>query len=215
MKVDFKKKFEYETKYCLTADKARYAKFLTHYEVLKKISKIKGDIVECGVFRGTSITRFAIISRLLKIKKKIIGFDNFNNVIPVTKFGRDLKIRKKWIKDTKGGNSISVKKLTNVFKAHKIKKFQFIKGDVEKTVPKFVKNQKKLKVALLNIDIDYFESTKVCLESFYPYISRGGIILLDNYKYGYGETKFIQSFFNPKKIQSYFKERPYYIIKQS
>ena len=213
MEINYQKKFDYETKFHLTAQKERYIKFLTHYESLKKTSNIKGDIVECGVFKGTSITRFAQLRDILKLKKRIIGFDNFDNKTPGTKLKQDFKIMAKWKKETNGAVSISADKLRKVFNNLKIKNYQFIKGDVCNTVPIFIKNKKNLKILILNIDIDFFESTKVCLEAFFPYVSKGGIILLDNYKYGYGETKFIKSFFKYKNIKSYYGVRPFYVIK--
>ncbi len=212
-----KKRFDYETYFHLTANEERYSKLLTHYELFKRAEKVKGDIIECGVFKGTSFVRFCFFLKLYKSKKKIIGFDNFSNNYPKTSEVKDLKIRSKWIKES-GGNSISVVQLRKILNKNNIKNFELIKGDVVKTIPKFLKKNKKLKIALLNIDIDFYESTKACLTNLFKHVSKNGIILLDNYNMGYGETNSIKEFFlNQKKKYKFqklnFSKKPYFVIK--
>lgn len=188
------KMFEYETFFHLTANEERYSKFLSHFELFKKAQKIKGDVVECGVFKGTSFVRFGFFLKLFKSKKKLIGFDNFSNNYPQTSEVRDLKIRNKWIKDS-GGKSISTTQLKRILLRNNIKNFELLKGDVVKTVPKFVKDNKKLKISLLNIDIDFYEATNACLVHLFKHVSKNGIILLDNLNMGHGETKSMKEFF--------------------
>ena len=45
----------HENLFYLTSDKKRILKILDHYEVYKKILNIKGDIVECGVFKDSGL----------------------------------------------------------------------------------------------------------------------------------------------------------------
>ena len=54
---DFSKAFEYENNFYLSCDNSRIAKLLAHYELYKMVVNIPGAIVECGVFKGTSLTR--------------------------------------------------------------------------------------------------------------------------------------------------------------
>ena len=39
----------------LKSDISRIGKLLYHYEIYKKIQNIPGDIIECGVFKGSSL----------------------------------------------------------------------------------------------------------------------------------------------------------------
>ena len=74
---DLKKKmYDYETFYHLSMTNDRLGKFLAHYEAFKLISEIPGEIVECGVFKGTSFVRFALFRELLGGEKflKIVSF---------------------------------------------------------------------------------------------------------------------------------------------
>ena len=71
----------------------------------------------------------------------------------------------------------------------------------------------------LNIDIDFYESTLICLKYLYPKLSKGGVLVLDNYEFGYGETKAIKKFLSLNKMQNSIfycldKKRPVCIIKK-
>ena len=57
--------FDYETYFYLTMNDERLGKFLAHYEAMKIAENIPGEIVECGVFKGTSFVRFAIMRQIM------------------------------------------------------------------------------------------------------------------------------------------------------
>ena len=95
-----------------------------------------------------------------------------------------------------------------------------------KTVPKYIKKNRQLKICLLNVDIDFVESTQCVLENFYDKVVKGGVIIFDNYlgnigkkdnKIFYrGETNIIDKFLKKKRKKvKFFKLfiRPSYIIK--
>jgi hypothetical protein len=72
---------------------------------------------------------------------------------------------------------------------------------------------------MLNIDIDFNESTYCCLKYLYGKVSIGGVILLDNYGHTNGDTDPVDRFFkeiNTKvKIEKFpFLNRPCFIIKK-
>ena len=148
--------YEYETGFSLTADSERYGKMLTHYELYKKIIDLPGDLVECGVYRGTSITRFAMFRNMLETNysRKIIGFDNFDNIYPDTKWEEDRDAREAWIRNT-GADSITVDQLRKVFDGFNYSNYDFIKGNLVETLPKYVLENSHIIIALLNIDIDF------------------------------------------------------------
>jgi hypothetical protein len=214
--------YDSETDFNLQMDRERLSKFLIHYEVFKKIVRIKGDIVECGIFKGTSFVRLAMFRELFKKKSKLIGFDIFGDIYPDTSFENEKKHRDHWVKSA-GHSSISQKQLDNVFKKKNIKNYKLIKGDVLKTIPEYIKKNKSLKISLLNIDLAFVEPTKCAIDFLYSKVAKNGIILFDNYggtgkdgTFYQGETKVIKDFLkkNKKKINHIdFFERPAYVIK--
>lgn len=77
---DFNKAWEYENAFHLTCDINRIGKILAQWELFRMVWDTPGAIVECGVFKGVSLARFATFRHLLgnPNSKKIIGFDTFN-----------------------------------------------------------------------------------------------------------------------------------------
>lgn len=221
-KFTSQKMFDAETIFNLYMNNERLSKFLIHYEIFKKIKNKKGSIVECGVFKGTSFSRFGMFREMFKMKNKLIGFDVFSNTFPDTEYKNEKKQRSHWIK-TAGSSSISDKQLKSIFKKKKIKKVELIKGDVLKTIPLYKQKNPKLKILLLNVDIDFVETTQCVLENFYDNVVKGGIIIFDNYQgkgtggvYYKGETMIINRFLKKKKkkiLKFPYFNRPSYIIK--
>ena len=217
--------YDYETNFHLTLRVERYAKIIAHYEAYKMALNIPGSIVECGVFKGTSFVRFAILREMLGnyFSGKLIGFDIFSGDYPETACEEDQKSRDFWL-STAGPNSISPEQLTDVLGRQDIKNFELIAGNVLETIPKYVKEHAGLKISLLNIDIDMVEPTLCVLEHLYDRVMPGGIILLDNYAgespagHSYhGDTKGVDQFFSNRKVSIKkfpFAARPCYIVKE-
>ena len=105
------------------------------------------------------------------------------------------KNAKKFIKESKF-KKISISQINKKIKKLKmIGRSELIKGDITKTAEQYVKKNKGFKISLLNMDLDTYEGTKSALKNFYPSITKGGIILLDEYgKRGWGETDAVDEF---------------------
>ena len=211
---NFHKSFDYENNFYLSCDNSRIGKMIAHYELFKLSSKIPGCIIECGVFKGASLIRFATFLKLLKSNKKIIAFDTFGKHT-TTKISSDHKRRK--ILLSHGKEAISEKQLMNILKRKGLEKnIQLIKGDITETVPNYLKLNPKLKISLLNLDVDFYEPSMSILENFYPKLSKGGILMLDDYGVWDGETMAVDEYFIDKKIKirkHMFSKTPSYIIK--
>lgn len=214
---DFNKVFEYENNFYLSCNDQRMGKFIAHYELFKMTKDLQGSIVECGVFKGVSLTRFAHFRKLFggNHSKKIIGFDIFDK-FPETNFEDDKKKRKKFMYEA-GEYSISKKELMNICINKCIDNYELIEGDICKTVPDYLKNNPQLKISLLNLDTDIYEPCVTILENLWDKIVKGGILILDDYGVFAGETKAVDEFFKDKNITIHkfdFSSTPSYIIKQ-
>ena len=179
---------------------------------------ISGAIVECGVFKGAALCRFAAFRELFGTShtKKIIGFDIFGK-FPKTNFVLDQKARTKFVNDA-GKEGISKTILLKILKNKGVSNnIELIKGDITKTVPKYVKDHPELRISLLNLDVDIYEPSVTILEHLYPLITKGGILILDDYGTFPGETQAVEEYFKGKKIkiQSFpFSKTPAYVIKK-
>ncbi|MBU3915368.1 TylF/MycF family methyltransferase [bacterium] len=215
---DFKKCFEHENGFYLTTDVTRLGKVLAHYELFMMVNELPGAVVECGVFKGASIARFATFRHLFSIaqSKKIIGFDTFGT-FPETMFEDDKKDRDRFI-GAAGDQSISEEQMMTVLKHKKCdENVELVKGDICLTVPEYVKKHPELRISLLNLDTDIYEPSVTILEYLYPRIVKGGILILDDYAEWPGETKAVDDYFKDQNviIQKFpFCQFPSYIIKE-
>ncbi len=215
---DFDKSFDYENDFYLSCDPSRISKILAHYELYKKVLNIPGTIVECGVFKGASLARFAMFRELFEnsFSKKIIGFDAFGE-FPNTDFSEDKELRQHFI-DVAGQEGISKKQLYDVLENKGVNnQIELIEGDILQTVPEYLNKNPHLKISLLNLDTDIYEPAVTILENLYPRISIGGILIVDDYGVFAGETKAVDDFFKDKNIQINkfpFAKTPSFIIKK-
>ena len=214
---NFKKSFEFENNFYLSCDITRISKILSHYELYKMSSDVPGSIVECGVFKGASLCRFATFRELFgnPFSKKIIAFDIFGK-FPQTKFNQDKQFRKKFISHA-GNTSISKNQLLKVLKNKGLQRnVELVQGDITKTIPKYLKKHPELRISILNLDTDIYEPAVTILENLFPRISKGGILLLDDYGTFPGETIAVEEYFKGKKINIKklpFSMTPAYVVK--
>lgn len=215
---DFAKTYDYENYFYWTCDNQRIGKLLAHYELFKLSRDVEGAIIECGVFKGASLVRFAIYRNLFSNpeEKKIIGFDSFAK-FPLTNFEPDIKMRTDFV-DECGEQSISTGQLIEVLKYKGCEQnVELIAGDITETIPEYIKKNPNLKISLLNLDADLYEPSVTILEYLYPRLQKGGILILDDYGVFPGETKAVDDYFKDKKVT--VKKFPYsmtpsYLIKE-
>lgn len=196
---DTTKMFEYENGFYATSTESRFGKFLAHYELYKKIVHLPGAIIECGLFKGNSFFRLAHFRDLLESRysRKLIGFDIFGT-FPKTTFENDKKYLDVFT-NSAGENSIEIEEIEKVMNYKKLENYEFVKGDINITLPKYCTENQHQKISLLHIDTDIYEPAVTILENMYERVVSGGIIIFDDYGTFPGETKAVDDFFKNKK----------------
>jgi len=173
-------------------------RFLTKYEMFKKILDVEGVIIEAGVYHGGGLMAWAQLSAILEPynhQRHIIGFDTFEGFPSlVDKDG----IEDKKYKKVGAWSSDSFEDILRCSQIHditrpmgQIPKIYLVKGDVvSDTTERFIQENPHLVVSLLYLDVDLYEPTKKMLEIFVPRIPKGGIVAFDqiNTKAFPGET---------------------------
>jgi len=213
---NYERAFDYENNFYLTCKSSRAAKSIAQYKLFEKSIQIEGDIVECGVFKGASFSRFAMYRKIHHLEnKKLIGFDAFGN-FPETEYEEDKHLREKFISGA-GVEGISREQLHEVLLNKECdKSINLIEGDITDTVPEFVHDNLNTKISLLNLDVDIYEPTVTILKYLYPLITPGGVMILDDYGSFPGETKAVDEYFKGKNVlisPPIFDGSPCYIIK--
>ena len=176
--------------------------FLSKSELFKKIINIHGAIIEGGVLFGGSTMAWAHFSSIyepINLTRKIVGFDTFEGFPGFHRKDATGEFGGKKGEFNKAGDwssksyddlheSIRLFDMLR-FKNHH-KKVELVKGNFVETGKKYLKDNPHLVIALLYLDFDIYEPTKVALDLFYKRIPKGGNIAFDqlNYKVTPGDT---------------------------
>ncbi len=187
-------------------------------EATKYIVKkgIEGDIVECGVWRGGSVMAIIkVLQAMGSSDRKIYLYDTFEGMTEpgaedVSVHGslakKLLDENEKSEKDTIWAYSgIEVVKKNVYSMGYHPEKIHFVQGRVEDTIPAI----KPDKISLLRLDTDWYESTKHELEHLFPGLSRGGVLILDDYGHWKGARKATDEYFRDKKIDIFLSRVDY------
>ena len=173
--------------YTLTSKESGYALFKAVEYVTTQ--QIPGALVECGVYRGGSSMLMALAALHFGDHSRPLHlFDTFAGMTRPGVFDHSVitgdPLLAKWESGKRSDNLnewvfaslAEVKqnfKLTN-YPSHLL--YTHV-GDVASTLP----NANVSSVAILRLDTDLYESTKVELEQLYPKVSERGFVIIDDY----------------------------------
>ena len=194
--------FDYENGFYLTSEQKRLQKLIAHYELYKKITSLPGAVVELGVFKGASFLRFASFRDMLETanSRTLIGFDAFGRFPqPQDKAATDLAFIAKF--EALAGNGISEVELQQCLDYKGLKNTQLIAGDIIETLPAYLAAHPELRIALLHIDVDVYEPSKLALDLLYKHVVRDGLNIFDDYGTVEGETLAVDEFIQQHNLR--------------
>ena len=210
--------YDHENAFYLTCSPGRIGKLLAHHELYQRVQKVAGAFVECGIFKGSSLARFAMFRHLFESEetRALIGFDIFGK-FPETEFEADKDRRDRFIR-TAGDESISVEQLQAVLAQKGCgRNVTLVVGDICHTVPAFVAEHPELRIALLHVDVDILEPSQVVMKTLAPLVVPGGIIVLDDYGIFPGATMAADEFLTGRseRIQKLpYAFAPAFVVKE-
>lgn len=194
-------------------DLDRLKKILVRYELFKISNNIPGDIVECGVFKGTGHIFWLKMLSLFdnNSSKKVIGFDTFSS-FPKSTLKFEKKAAKLFVKEANFKKGNILKDLKDKIKKIKLEnRSELIKGDIVKTSKIYSKKNRGFRISLLHLDLDTYSGTKSALKNFFPLVSKDGIVIFDEYgERGWGESEAIDEYFKNTKYRIQKTKNSYY-----
>jgi len=187
------------------------------YKSVEYVTKnsIPGDFVECGVWKGGSA--MVILLTLMKhnIKdRKLYLYDTYEGMPKPGK--EDINFLgasaiDRWNEKTKKGKlkwaDVGLNEVKDYLKlsGYPMNKLIFVKGMVENTIPETVPE----KISVLRLDTDWYDSTKHELENLYPLLSKGGILIIDDYGHYKGSRKATDDYMEKNKIPFFLSRVDY------
>jgi len=170
---------------------------LKHYP---KLSKIEGDVVECGVWRGG----FSIFLSYVFQDKNIWVCDSYEGFQPLDNAKHQYDKERHtptYTHNSVGPLGISLEEVQSHFKTYGLEnqeRIKFLKGFVKDTLP--ISGIEK--VALLRIDVDAYSATLETLEELYDKVQLGGYIIFDD-SCLYETLDAIKAFFKQRNLPEY------------
>jgi hypothetical protein len=205
------KRWDYENGFWLTSGTERMEKVIAHWvfaNVCIQQNQAVGDIVECGVFKGSSLIQWALYRKFMAAEdaRKLIAFDAYGTFQskPEDSKADDVEFVKSF--KSEAGSGMTREELEKVFAYKGFKNYEFILGDVAETLPEYLKANPQLRIALLHVDVDTYKPTYDCLEHLYNRVTRGWVIVFDDYGKVAGATSAIEHYFKNNKIQAQIRQ---------
>ncbi len=156
-------------------------------------AKVDGAIAECGVWRGGSM--LVVVKTLLAegvTDRDLYLFDTFTEMPDPGEHDSDIfgQHMRDFIEAARANPKLANTPSSAVIalltrEGYPAERIHAVQGLVEETVPA----QAPREIALLRLDTDWYESTKHELEHLYPRVSRGGIVIIDDYGHFVGAKR--------------------------
>jgi len=193
-----------------------------HFYDLTK--KLHGDIVECGVFKGSGLLSWLKILDVCEPNslKKVIGFDFFDSSF-VAELKDDVDretMRQVFNRDVNLSNDeISILGIANKIRnaGFSDNRFNLVGGDICKTASQYLQDKPGLRISILYLDMDLEEPTYSALVSLWDRVQSGGVVVFDEYAYhSWSESNAVDRFvkeFGLELENTFIKAPTAYILK--
>ena len=140
------------------------------FDLVKRLEKIEGDILEIGVWRGGTSAVMATALKSIDSAKSLYLCDTFSGVVKAGEF--DLRY-------TGGEHSDTSDQLVNeLLVSLQLENFTLLKGMFPEETGSAIENKT---FSLCHIDVDVYQSGVDIVEWVYPKLSEGGAIVFDDY----------------------------------
>lgn len=214
-----------------------YEPLVTLFEQVVYCEKnnIEGDFVECGTWKGGATGMMALATlKYGSTRRHLHLFDAFQEICQPDEEHDDKEIvdEVKKLVNTKqfeeglkpltgvydqfgGPGTLSEnKKLLEQVIGYPADHLHYHVGWFQDTVPADAGSISK--IAILRLDGDWYQSTKVCLDQLYDKVVRNGIVIIDDYGYNTGCKKAVDEFLAAKMtfpVLNYINNTCRYFIK--
>lgn len=144
---------------------------------------VPGALVECGVRLGGASAMMALAHMSSGLPfRQLHLFDSFSEPPkPTERDGPQAEaIYARWTAESLSYGTAQSRNLIESAVGYPKEMLIYHPGWFEQTVPAAAR--KIGPIALLRLDGDWYESTKVCLEELYPNVSVGGVVVIDDYR---------------------------------
>ncbi len=160
--------------------------FLAKNAIFERLLNVHGHIIECGIFLGGGLMTWAQLSAIYEPVnhiRRVIGFDTFTGFVDINAKdkGDNLEFAVPGGLATEAFSDLQ--EAIRLYDLNRtighIPRAELVVGDAVKTIPEYLSKNPHLVVAMLYLDFDLYEPTKVAIETFLPRMPKGAILAFD------------------------------------
>lgn len=152
--------------------------FVGNLRLVDRFSDRPGTVVECGVWRGGMS---AAIAEVLGRDREYFLFDSFEGLPPAKQI--DGPAARAWQQDTTSPTYFDNCRAEQTFAEGAMARsgagqVNVVRGWFADTLRNYPRNKP---IAILRLDGDWYDSTTDCLNALFPLVTRGGLVIIDDY----------------------------------
>jgi hypothetical protein len=181
-----------------------FARGLALYRAVRYLvqNRIEGDIVECGVWRGGSIMiALATLKKFGAMDRRIRLFDTFQGMtepgeVDIDNRGQSADALFEASPADPSGilcyASLDEVKKNVASVGYPGELIDYVVGDIRQTIHATPPRP----IALLRLDTDWYDSTRLEMEHLYPQLCDKGVLIIDDYGHWAGSRKAVDEYFD-------------------
>ncbi len=160
--------------------------FLAKHEIFKHVLNVHGYIIECGVFLGGGLMTWAQLSAIyepVNHVRRIIGFDTFSGFPQLSSQDKGDNESFARVGGLASHAEADLRESLRLYDMNRtighIPRVELVVGDALETIPRYLAENSHLVIAMLYLDFDLYEPTKLALQTFLPRMPKGAVICFD------------------------------------
>jgi hypothetical protein len=175
--------------FIFSKDRDVFNKMYARIGFYERTSHLVGDIVECGVFKGSGLMTWLKILALNEPNsiKKVIGFDYFDpSFVETLSDATDKKsMTEVFTRCNAAKNDFTVDSVLGKIKAAGMdsSKVDLVSGDIGTTSLTYAMARPGFRISILYMDLDLYKPTYEGLKNLWSRVVPGGVVVFDEHGY--------------------------------
>lgn len=187
--------------FIFSKDRDVFNKLYARIGFYERTSHLVGDIVECGVFKGSGLATWLKILSLNEPNtiKKVVGFDYFDPSFVETisdpvdrKSMTEVFSRCKVVKGDLSVESVMGRITDAGLDSSRV---DLVSGDIGTTSHEYTLARPGFRISVLYLDVDFYKPTYDALKNLWSRVVPGGVVVFDEHGYhAWSESSAVEQF---------------------
>ena len=172
--------------FCKYVPRQTLSSFLAKNAIFQQVVSVHGHIIECGVFLGGGLMTWAQLSAIYEPVnhiRRVVGFDTFTGFAGMSDRDKGDNLPHAHQGGLATNAYEDLRECMRLYDLNRpvghIPRVEIEVGDAMKTIPAYLQQNPHVVVAMLYLDFDVYEPTKLAIETFLPRMAKGAVLAFD------------------------------------